>query len=167
MEQHSDTGAPVAVELVIDGGVVVGNDGSAAARAALRWAADDAARRATTLHVVRCWSLRTAPRPATWQAGYVPPLEDWDAAVREELLRDRALIGEFTDLDVQWHTVHAGPGPVLARATRNADLVVVGSHGHSELRELLLGSVAEYVLHHAHGPVVVVHAGGRGADDER
>lgn len=41
-------------------------------------------------------------------------------------------------------------------AERGAAAIVVGSRGRSASRELLLGSVAKAVLHHAHRPVVVV-----------
>lgn len=61
------------------------------------------------------------------------------------------------------------PGwPGTARATaatlseyathRGAAVIVVGSRGRSASRELLLGSVAKAVLHHAHRPVLVVPA---------
>jgi nucleotide-binding universal stress UspA family protein len=38
-----------------------------------------------------------------------------------------------------------------------ADLIVVGSHGRRGLSELLLGSVSNYVVHHAHCSVFVVN----------
>jgi len=37
-----------------------------------------------------------------------------------------------------------------------ADLIVIGSHGHTGLAHLLLGSTAEQVVRHAHCPVLVV-----------
>jgi len=46
---------------------------------------------------------------------------------------------------------------ILEQADRlPADLLVVGSHGHGAMYNLLMGSVAEGVLHKSHVPVLVV-----------
>ncbi|TFV63954.1 universal stress protein [Geodermatophilus sp. DF01-2] len=136
-------------------GVVVGDDGSAASRDAVLWAAEDAARRGAPLHVVRCWQMTTAPQPGSWKVGYIPPLEDWEQAVIRELdaawasLRDRVP-------ELRLHAVHGRPGRVLVEASRDADLVVVGSRGHGRLADLVLGSVATDVAREAQCPVVIV-----------
>ncbi|WP_290648178.1 universal stress protein [Aquisalimonas sp.] len=36
-------------------------------------------------------------------------------------------------------------------------MIVMGTRGHSEVRELLVGSVTNKVVHHAHCPVTVIH----------
>ena len=46
---------------------------------------------------------------------------------------------------------------VLAETKRlNADLIILGSHHHSTIYHMLVGSVAADVLKHAHCPVLVV-----------
>ena len=52
---------------------------------------------------------------------------------------------------------------ICQRATReDFQLIVIGTHGHTGLRHLLLGSVAERVVRHAPCPVMTVQA-----NDER
>src|SRR5437773_1553702 len=55
--------------------------------------------------------------------------------------------------------LHAGPpGEVICWAAehRGCDLIVMGTHGHTALKHLLLGSVTEYVVQHARCPVLTV-----------
>ena len=53
-------------------------------------------------------------------------------------------------------------GDIILDAARadGAELIVMGTHGRTGVRRLLLGSVAEHVLRHADCPVVTVHAPG-------
>ena len=80
-------------EVVIDGGILVGHDGSTASTEAVAWAARHAARVGVPLHILRAWSLTNAPRPQTMEPGYVPPPEDFEAAVLEQLTKDIAAMG--------------------------------------------------------------------------
>ena len=50
----------VVTEIRPAGGVVVGDDGSPAAEAALQYALGEARRRNTDLHVIRAWRIPTA-----------------------------------------------------------------------------------------------------------
>ena len=46
---------------------------------------------------------------------------------------------------------------IVAKASDlQADLIILGSHGHSVLRKALLGSVSEAVIHHARCNVMIV-----------
>jgi nucleotide-binding universal stress UspA family protein len=47
-------------------------------------------------------------------------------------------------------------GILEAADSGGADLIVMGSHGRSGIEKLVLGSVAQRVLSHAHQPVLVV-----------
>lgn len=142
--------------LGVPGAVVVGDDGSAEAATAVRWAAEEARRRGTELVVLRAWSITTAPRPAQWQPGFVPSEDEFADAVGLALAADvAAVLGEQPDLRVRGLPVHRSPESALVAATREAAVVVVGSHGR-HLAKALLGSTSEHLVRHAHGPVVVI-----------
>jgi nucleotide-binding universal stress UspA family protein len=58
-----------------------------------------------------------------------------------------------------------GAGPILDMLYRlGCDLIVMGTHGRSWLKQRLFGSVAEDVVRHAHCPVMVVNAPRHAAD---
>jgi nucleotide-binding universal stress UspA family protein len=147
----------VADQVEIDGGVVVGDDGSECAALALRWAAEEARLRQCKLHVVRAWSISSAPRPRSWKVGYAPSLAEYEEAVAEEMGRDVSEnIGDFAGLDIECHAVHAPSAQVLLAASNGADLLVVGSRGRGGFAGLVLGSVTEQVVRHAGCAVVVI-----------
>jgi nucleotide-binding universal stress UspA family protein len=50
----------------------------------------------------------------------------------------------------------AGEEIVSTANALGADLIAVGARGYGTFKRLLLGSVSEYVLHHAECPVLVV-----------
>ncbi|MFC7481649.1 universal stress protein [Luedemannella flava] len=52
--------------------------------------------------------------------------------------------------------VEGRPARVLTKAAADADLLVVGSHGHNRLFRAVLGSVSEECVRAATCPVVVV-----------
>lgn len=60
--------------------------------------------------------------------------------------------------DVNGEVMSGSPRTVIVDWAKenNASLIVVGSHGYSRLTYLLIGSVADYVVHYAHCPVLVV-----------
>ena len=151
----------VCERVTVDGGVVVGHDGSQSAQEALVWAAGLAARAELDVHVVRVWGLVTAPRPASWEPGYVPPLADFEQAVREELDDCVARAALDPRVRVHTHVVHGRPAKALIDAAAGAELLVVGDRGHGGFRGLLLGSVSDQCMHHAACPVTVVRPGAR------
>jgi len=143
----------------ISGGVLVGHDGSECAQQALRWAAGLAARADLDLHVVRAWGMTTAPRPASWEPGYVPPLTDFEQAVLAELDGCVAAADLAPGVRVQTHVLHRPPAKGLIESAKGADLLVVGARGRGGFSGLLLGSVSDQCVHHAPCPVTVVRTG--------
>lgn len=85
------------------------------------------------------------PPPAVAQAQSSQLLEMRDSLIKFGV---RASVEELTDASVD---------AVLAATRRcNADLIILGSHHHSTIYNLLVGSVADDVLKRAHCPVLVV-----------
>lgn len=145
-----------ATEYHPDGGVLVGDDGSACAAVAVRAAARDAVRRGVQLHVLRAWSIVSAVRPKDVPSGIVPSLTEFEAAtLAEERSRVADLLADFP-LDVEVHAVHAPAANALIEGSKSAELLVVGTRGLGGFKHLLLGSVAEQCLRHAGCDVLVV-----------
>lgn len=132
--------------------VVVGIDGSEAARRALLWAADEARVRDADLEVVHAWQHPAPP------LGLVLPTID--AGTSESHARGvlDATVAGLGDRSITVEPILAeGPAArLLVEASAGAALVVVGSRGHGGFPGLLLGSVSGQVMHHARCPVVVV-----------
>lgn len=152
--------------------VVIGFDGSPAAKRALQEAA-----------------ALSAPRPAlvvvVWEAGYAYDLADlpigllesppttvdirtamqideamYDAA--QQLAERGAAMAAEAGLDAEGLAVadNITVADTLIRIAgeRDAQALVVGAHGHSSWREVLLGGTTREVVHRAPCPVLVVHA---------
>ncbi|MEU4445242.1 universal stress protein [Actinosynnema sp. NPDC050801] len=138
----------------MDETIVVGVDGSPISRTALRWAVEEAKLRGCAVEAVLAWhvdhGMVIGPMSATVAAGVDRDevrqdnrrvLEDMAAEVGPEV---RAVLAEGDARDV------------LTKASGHAALLVVGSRGAGPIREVLLGSVSSYCVHHASCPVVVV-----------
>ncbi|MFI7538981.1 universal stress protein [Streptosporangium sp. NPDC049376] len=136
------------------GKIVVGFDGAAHDDAVLEYAFDQARLRDARLHVVYAWQ---APTFASYAAGYTDLLnETFESESRAARRRLAPWRDKHPEVRVKESTLCSHPVPVLADASRTADLVVVGSHGLANLRSAVLGSVSHGVLHRAHCPVAVV-----------
>ena len=140
-------------------GIIVAVDGSAESDAAVSWAAREASMRhehVTLMHVVQ-------PMVLSWP---VSPEQTTFAEWQEDNARhviDHAREGLSAALD-QPHppesrtdVLHAHPVDALVDASKDARMIVVGSHGRGALGRLLLGSVSRGVVEHAHCPVAVIH----------
>jgi nucleotide-binding universal stress UspA family protein len=145
------------------GTIVVGVDGSAASREAIRWAAEEARLRDAQLVAVHAWSfVPVAPlgdagvlaMPAGDLPGQLSAESDGATATLEAALDDA--LGANPDIEVDRRVIEGDAGEVLVDEAAKGDLVVVGSHGRTGLKAALLGSVSRYVVDHATCPVVVV-----------
>jgi nucleotide-binding universal stress UspA family protein len=139
--------------------VVVGVDGSESSLDALRWAARQARLTGASLEVVTAWTFPDVATPF----GIVPDMSgesdpEGDARVRlDEAVGD--VLGEDPEIALRTSVVLGTAAQALLDASRDADLLVVGSRGLGAFTGMLLGSVSEHCVRHAKGPVVVVHKG--------
>jgi nucleotide-binding universal stress UspA family protein len=76
----------------------------------------------------------------------------------EELAREMAarLVADGLDAEADGRVGDPASEILAAAVASNADLIVIGTHGITGLKRLLLGSVARNVLHHATCSVLVV-----------
>jgi nucleotide-binding universal stress UspA family protein len=130
--------------------VVVGVDGSADSDVGLRWAERYAKATGARLQLVTSWES-----PLGYGTAYsMPDIHPAKTAhtVAEKAAAQLTLPAEQVSVNV----LTGSAREVLVEASKDADLLVVGSHGHSAVGGLLLGSVSGYCTHHAAVPVVVV-----------
>ncbi|BBZ33393.1 universal stress protein [Mycolicibacterium confluentis] len=134
------------------GAVVVGIDGSDAAIGAARWAAHEASIRGVPLRLVHATDAPCEPGGL-----------DMGVEYGEQSLRSASAAVNALNFDVALETalVSGDPSTVLIDASRDADLICLGSVGIGRLAATLLGSTAEEVARKAHCPVAILRRGGR------
>jgi len=134
--------------------IVAGVDGSEGGRRALEWAAREAEARGGAVQAVMAWSwdgMEYGPIAAT------RPDEEAERAARtlEREIHD-LITRHGSHIPVAAEVIEGRPADVLSTAGRAADLLVLGSHGHSRVRHTVLGSVSEDCIRKAVCPVVVI-----------
>ncbi len=126
---------------------------------AFRMAADHGA------EVLLCHVIETLVAPNPLYAYYYPTeLLSPEIRTRAESDARQALLQRvpqeppLSDVAHSTVVVHGMPADEIIRAAeqQRADLIVIATHGHTGLKHLFLGSVAERVIRHVHCPVLVV-----------
>ncbi|GAA3483112.1 hypothetical protein GCM10018966_076440 [Streptomyces yanii] len=127
------------------GPIVLGVDGSPVGEKAVDFAFAEAALRGAEIVAVYAW----LPDYAPLGTGPESP----------ERLPAQALAGRterYPDVRVRHDAVGGETREVLIAASKTTQLVVVGARGRGGFAGLLLGSVSQALLQHAHCPVTVV-----------
>lgn len=135
------------------GTIVVGVDASEEAQAALAWAAAEARVRGARLRIVHVFPVLRGMLAEQTTEYYPQELEEAEAEMERILAAAEQVEGVA---DAQREVIGGGAAAVLVERSRDADMLVVGSRGRGGFAGLLLGSVSQQCVQHAHCPVVVV-----------
>ncbi|MEQ7126640.1 universal stress protein [Actinopolymorpha sp. B11F2] len=136
--------------------VVVGVDGSPAARLAVAWAVQFAGGAGATVHAVAVCGVVPASPFLT-----VPtPREEVDLVAEQhhDMIAEalRQADPQSHGVAVRTSVIHGEPGRALCALSAGASALVVGSHGRGAVLTALLGSVSAYCVRHAKCPVFVI-----------
>jgi len=100
-----------------------------------------------------------------WEASIIevpsPLIKDIESTSRkkaEDILKTAEEIFNARGVDYTLNVVYGSPGKVLSEYSKSKgyDLIIMGSHGHSDIAGLFLGSVTHRVLNTIYCPVLVV-----------
>jgi nucleotide-binding universal stress UspA family protein len=136
--------------------VVAGVDGSESALRAVRWAAEEAARRRLPVRLVAAYALPAGRLIGDPGLGVDPRAVLRDAALRQLADAADAAAEAAPGTPVEQEAVSGLAVPVLEAEADRAALVVLGDRGLGGFTGLLLGSVAVALAAHGACPVVVV-----------
>lgn len=89
----------------------------------------------------------------------------WEAyqAKSLEILRAFGSQAKDAGIEAEWYQCSGAPGRTICEVATawGADAIVIGRQGHSRIGELLLGSVSNYVVHHAPCSVLTIQGSDR------
>ena len=138
-------------------GIIVGVDGSGHSQRALEWAMREAAIRHAPVSVL------TVHQAIVGFYGGIASYPDDEARTEQAREADQAETDKvLAGLDgphpesVTVRAVNGFPVEELISASKDADVIVLGSRGAGGFTRLMMGSVASQVAHHAHCPVLIV-----------
>ncbi len=133
--------------------IVVGVDGSDSSKEALRWAARLAPTLNANVHAIVAWEYpillgADGGMPGSWEP---------DVTAKEILKKslDEAFGNERPE-GLKANISQGHPTSVLLEASKDAEMLIVGSRGLGGFAGLLVGSVSSSCAEHAKCPVLVV-----------
>jgi nucleotide-binding universal stress UspA family protein len=134
--------------------IVVGYDGSAPSRTALRYAVSQARLRNAPVRALAAFDYN-------WRGARFGGADELELTVRQRMqtMVDEAVAEvrlAAPGVTISGAALLGSPGTALLDASRTAALVVVGNRGHGGFGGLMLGSVGQRVSTHASCPVIVV-----------
>lgn len=133
--------------------IVVGIDGYDESTTALLWACETAVQAGAGVELVHAWEYPYRTKDAVFGSPQAEMQRDATALADSVV---EGLRSEHRERITATHVVEGLTADVLIDISKDADLLVVGSHGRGGFRSLLLGSVSRKVVQHAMCTVAVV-----------
>ncbi len=135
--------------------ILCATDGSEHADRALRYATQLASQRGAELHIVHVIEKLTVGRLAG-QNVYLN-----EAEINSKITHQAAEITHGQGINATLHATKGNTNRLAQRIAEiadnvDADVIVIGTHGHAPLAGLLLGSVTAQLLHVTHRPVLAL-----------
>ncbi|XP_069141510.1 universal stress protein Sll1388-like isoform X1 [Argopecten irradians] len=138
--------------------VVIAMDGSEPARYALKWYVANVYRQDDRIILVYAMEHHHAKLLANSEKeGNSKTDIDERTKLKEKLDSFQQLLSDFKLMGEIKPVSDKTPGKAILNAVEelNADVLVTGSRGHGTLKRAFLGSVSNYIVHHAHIPVII------------
>lgn len=139
--------------------IVVGVEGSGGAKAALKWAVNEAKIRSAKVEVVTAYAPTFVASAVDFN--YAPidsiDLKEQIENMQKEVV-DSVIGTEDKSVELECQLMKGRPADTLISASEGADMLVVGSRGRGGFKGLLLGSVSHQIVQHCMCPVVIVRS---------
>jgi nucleotide-binding universal stress UspA family protein/mono/diheme cytochrome c family protein len=137
--------------------ILVPLDFSGNSRRALDYAAGLAMKFDAAVHLVHVCELPTLMSPSL--DAYAIAYSDWSQRLGDEAERELVTVAAaLKGLRVSTEVLFGNPAAAIIEAASidNADLIVMGTHGHGAIMHVMMGKVAERVVRTAPCPVLTV-----------
>jgi len=137
--------------------ILVPLDFSASSSRALDYAHGLAQRLGAALHLVHVCEVATMMTPGL--DAYAIAYSDWSQRLGEEAEKELTNTTKaLGDVTVTTEVLFGSPASSIVEAadTNNADMIVMGTHGHGAVMHVLMGNVAERVVRAAACPVLTI-----------
>lgn len=145
--------------------ILVCLDGSGLAEQIMPYVLEEASAFRSNVILLQVFSIPGVPTPSI--PGF-PQTQVRTTSMLKRLREDEGKAKEYLErvaqplrkrrLHVECITLEGLPGPTIASYAdeNNVDLVAIATHGHSGIRHVLFGSVAEYVVRESGVPLLII-----------
>jgi nucleotide-binding universal stress UspA family protein len=136
--------------------ILVAVDGSEPSLKGVRMAVDVAKGLGASLTLV--YVLKPILLPPTTYAEAIQKVEEGNRLVAEDALKAAGKVASALGATCETVTLHGGPAEAIADLAEDDRVwgVVIGAKGHNPLSRVMLGSVADRLVHICKKPVLVV-----------